>query len=370
MSLPDTILARRSRAIAVQRAVRRRWRWEAHAQSGIMVALVLIASALTALLVVQPAHTPFSIFQPVVVIGGLFLTIRWLRVLYSYLVVLYALLWVALHDAKPAFTGGVVILLITMAIMGWVASVRSRVGVQGVRGETMLLDLRDQLRVDGRLPDLPEGWAGEAVVRPAYGQGFSGDFMVAAATDGGHRIDLVLVDVSGKGMTAGARALQLQGALSGLIGAVDSERFLPAANGYLARQDWDDSFATAAHVVVDAATGRYTLGTAGHPSPMRFHAGSGRWFPAATESGPILGVVEGAEFPRCTGVLERGDALLLYTDGVVESRGKDLLDGIDRMVGTAERAVRDGFSGLPTRLVDTAGAGDSDDRAVVLLWRR
>ena len=68
-------------------------------------------------------------------------------------------------------------------------------------------------------------------------------------------------------------------------------------------------------------------------------------------------------------MLQRGDALLIYTDGIIESRARDLDDGIDWMLGVAEARVALGFSGLVKRLVAGGRAGDEDDRAAVLIWR-
>jgi serine phosphatase RsbU (regulator of sigma subunit) len=67
--------------------------------------------------------------------------------------------------------------------------------------------------------------------------------------------------------------------------------------------------------------------------------------------------------------LGRGDALVLYTDGVVEARSLDLSRGLDRLLGNAERLVTVGFESGARRLCADAKAGDSDDRAVVIIWR-
>jgi serine phosphatase RsbU (regulator of sigma subunit) len=71
------------------------------------------------------------------------------------------------------------------------------------------------------------------------------------------------------------------------------------------------------------------------------------------------------------GVLRRGDALMLYTDGLVESPGRDIDAGIDKLLGEAERLVTNGFrSGtgdLVTRM--QRDIGSSDDCALVLIWR-
>lgn len=76
-----------------------------------------------------------------------------------------------------------------------------------------------------------------------------------------------------------------------------------------------------------------------------------------------------ATYPQVRTVLHRGDALLIYTDGIIESRFRDLDDGIDWMLGEAESRVAQGFSGLAKRLVAGGRAGDEDDRAAVLIWR-
>lgn len=91
------------------------------------------------------------------------------------------------------------------------------------------------------------------------GQSFSGDFVVAARTNGGRTLEAVLTDVSGKGMDAGSRALLLSGAFGGLLGSLPPHGFLPAANGYLLRQDWDEGFATSIHLVLDLESGDYEL---------------------------------------------------------------------------------------------------------------
>jgi serine phosphatase RsbU (regulator of sigma subunit) len=269
---------------------------------------------------------------------------------------------------EPLYLAAYVVLGVVMVIMFWVAASRARLGVQGNLGETMLVDLRDRLRTQGELPELPPGWGAELAVLSAYGESFSGDFVVTSKT--GDNLEIALVDVSGKGIAAGTRSLLLSGAFGGLLGSMPVDRFLPAANDYLLRQHWDEGFATAAHAHVDLHTGAYSIGSAGHPPTVRFSAGSGRWEVLEGEEGPVLGVTDRLGFPRTSGVLGRGDALLLYTDGVIETRTRDLRDGIDRMLGTAEQMISRGFTGMAAKVAAAARAGESDDRAVVVVWRR
>jgi serine phosphatase RsbU (regulator of sigma subunit) len=182
-------------------------------------------------------------------------------------------------------------------------------------------------------------------------------------------LDLALVDVSGKGVDAGTRALLLSGAFGGLLGAVPPDRFLDEANRYLLRQRWSEGFATAVYLRVELDTGAYRLESAGHPPAAHLDAGSGVWR-LSRPRGPLLGVVPQVGHPPDTGVLRRGDAVLLYSDGVVEDRNRDLEVGVDRLLGAAERLVpRGDYAGGAAYLVEQVPTRTDDDRAVVLLWR-
>jgi serine phosphatase RsbU (regulator of sigma subunit) len=120
--------------------------------------------------------------------------------------------------------------------------------------------------------------------------------------------------------------------------------------------------------VLDLETGAYELGSAGHPPVAHFDAGSGRWSLLPAE-GPALGLLPGSDYVTVTGTLRPGDAVLLYTDGLVEVPGRDLDVGIDKLLGEAERLVTRGFAGGGEVLVNRASAGSTDDRGLVLLWR-
>ena len=310
---------------------------------------------------------PYSIYAPFVVIAGLYLTpIALLLVGSTYIAEMLVLTW---RTPQPPQAIAITALAIVIVIMSATSRSRARLGVQGSRGESMFVDLRDRLRAFGELPELPGGWHAETAVESAYGQSFSGDFVVATRSPDGRWFEVVLVDVSGKGVQAGTRSLLLSGALGGLLGEQEPNRFLTAANNYLLRQNWDEGFATAVHVSIDLATGDYTIGSAGHPPAVQFNNGSGRWEVLGEAAGPLLGVIDDATYIRSYRRLGRGDALVLYTDGVVESRFRDLTVGVDRMLGAAERLVRGGFAGGAKRLCASARAGETGDRAVVMIWR-
>ena len=331
--------------------------------------LVVAGWVLLACMVAWPLNVAWSMYAPLVVLAGLFLTPGWFAVVSaSYAVCLgISAFMVRGWSVLQGFT--LLALALTMTLMVMRTRSRERLGVQGNSGEDMLVDLRDRLLALGDMPSLPTGWHAESAIRSAYGDKFSGDLAVTSLSPDGHRLEVALVDLSGKGRTAGTRSLLCSGAIGGLLGQVEPERLLPAANHYLVRQEWPEGFATAVHLAVDLRTGDFTLGNAGHPAPIQFTAGSGRWSVLESAGGPVLGIIPEVQFPRSAGRLGRGDALVLYTDGVIEARGHDLSRGLDRLLGHAERLITTGFAGGARRLCADAQAGDSDDRAVVVIWR-
>jgi hypothetical protein len=245
---------------------------------------------------------------------------------------------------------------------------RSRLGVSGQRSESMFVDLRDRIAKQGVLPALPEDWYVQAVTRSAGGTAFAGDFVVASRDHERPALELVVVDVSGKGVEAGTRALLLSGAFGGLLSALPPDEFLRAASDFLLRQQWEEGFASAIHLHLQTDTGDFELRNAGHPPAVWIKAGSGTWR-VLDSDGPVLGVLESPTFEVVTGTLGRGDALMLYTDGLVETTRRDIGSGIDRLAGRGQRLVQTGFENGARRVVDELEPGD-DDCALVVVHRR
>ncbi len=368
--MSGTRSARRARQTPLERA-RARLMARRHLLGSdrvVLSALGGLSVLLGLLFVVDRTWFPLSMQALVLLAGGFLLRVRSLLRLDA-LVAVVVLLELVTPSTLPVAPGAVLVVAVTGATVHLLARSRGRLGVQGTRGDSMLVDLRERLTSQGELPDLPESWSAEVVLRSAGETSFSGDFLVACRSDDGSVLELALVDVSGKGLDAGSRSLLLSGAFGGLLGSVPHDEFLPSTNRYLLRQQWEEGFATAAHVVVDLTTGEYVVSVAGHPPPAQFAAGSGKWHLCDTCSGPLLGVFPEAGFIAQRGRLDRGDALLLFTDGLVERPGQDLAVGIDKLLGEAERLVTKGFRHGAGRLLDRVASTYNDDRAVLLLWR-
>ncbi len=315
-----------------------------------------------------PLEVPSSLLFPVVVAAGVALSGRGLLMVYA-LTLGFLFLW--LPDAGLTIPRRILVLLSFVAVMVMMhlaAQSRALVGTRGFGADRMFAELRDRIAMVGRMPELPDGWRAWSCIRSAHGDRFSGDFVVAHLSPSGYRLEIVLVDVSGKGTRAGTRSLLLSGALGGLLGSIPPGDFMRAANEYLVRQGWEEGFATAVHLDLDLRTGDYSIANAGHPSPARYTSGRARWTVLDGARGPLLGVVPGAFFPRQSGRLDRGDALLFYSDGVIESRGRDLVDGIDRMLGVAAVSVL-GEGDVARDVCESARSGEDDDRAALAVRR-
>lgn len=244
---------------------------------------------------------------------------------------------------------------------------RQRSGLPVILSESLLAELRDRLQAQGVVPTLPAGWRSHSAIETAHGTSYAGDFLVADLQSDRYLV-MVLVDICGKGVAVGPQSLQFSGALGGLISAMPPVEMMRAANSFLIRQDSGESIATAVHVLVDLETGEYMITNAGHPPALHWHAKDESWAIDGA-SGTALGVIDEPDLEPGHGVLAPGDALMFYTDGVVEMRDRDLDVGIDWLRKTARTAVlTDGFDRIATQVLREVPRGD-DDRAVLVVER-
>ncbi|MEU7983725.1 PP2C family protein-serine/threonine phosphatase [Streptosporangium canum] len=304
-----------------------------------------------------------ALMIPITLVGGLQLRLRSLAKLLC--AVAAALLYVGIARGVGHIGPGLLVTFgFTTVLAALMARTRGKLGVQGLRGDAMLLELRDRLKNQSELPSLPKDWDSRVVLKQAGGSSFGGDFLVSMRE--GDTVELALVDVSGKGVDAGTRALMLSGTFGGLLGSVDD--FLPACNTYLHRQREAEGFVTAVHVRLNLVTGEYVITSAGHPPVVKFEAGTGTWR-VSPAKGVVLGIVPDLHCEPDRGTLRKGEALMLYTDGLIEQPGRDIDAGLDRLLGEAERLLPSGFRDGARNLVTSMSAGHNDDCALILIWR-
>lgn len=140
------------------------------------------------------------------------------------------------------------------------------------------------------------------------------------------RVGIFISDVMGHGVRSALVVATVRGLIEELICLGDDPSgFLTAISRdlhALVTQVGQVAFVTAAYVVVDLATGTARFATAGHPAPywLRRHAGTiARLEATQAARGPALGIFPDTEYAHQEVQLARGDALLLYTDGLAEA---------------------------------------------------
>jgi serine phosphatase RsbU (regulator of sigma subunit)/integral membrane sensor domain MASE1 len=164
-------------------------------------------------------------------------------------------------------------------------------------------------------------------------QQIGGDWYDAMALPG-KRAYLATGDVVGHGLTAAEDMTQLRNAGRTLAIA----GYQPASIlEELARvTDWATSgkFATVAAAIIEPDVGLVTYATAGHPPILIRRAKTGTVEKPPPAEGPALCLPSDRDCPQYTQgqtVLDVGDIILMYTDGLIERRGEDLEHGIARV---------------------------------------
>ena len=109
-----------------------------------------------------------------------------------------------------------------------------------------------------------------------------------------------------------------------------------------------DGLVTAFLGIYEPVSRRLTYSCAGHPPPLLRRAADGVVSALDGVGSYPLGIDESETFEEACLQLERGDTLLLYTDGITEARRtEEDLFGVDRLT----RLFRDGGN-RPAELID------------------
>jgi len=149
------------------------------------------------------------------------------------------------------------------------------------------------------------------------------------------RVGLVIGDVVGHSITSASIMAQLRNMLRAY--AIDHRhppdvlRRTAAALGQLL----PDALATVIYATLDVATGRLSYANAGHPPPVIGRIdGTAEYLD--DPPGIMLGAPSASRFTARQHTLGPGDTLLLYTDGLIEDRSRDITEGF----GALARAMR------------------------------
>ena len=246
---------------------------------------------------------------------------------------------------------------------------RSATAIENARLYSQLDHVATTLQTSLLPPALPEvpGWRFASLYLPAGGEtDVGGDFYDVFPTAAGWVA--VIGDVVGRGPAAaaltamGRYTLRTAGSLVGTptLGLARLNDNLRDRGGL--------ALCTAAVVLLREGTDEAALVCAGHPHPYLIRHGQAQ---AVGRTGPLLGA-----FPRGHWLpepvdLAPGDILVLYTDGVIDARGRNGRFGDERL----ERTLKDAASAdqavelIRTALLEFAGPEHEDDIAVLAMQK-
>jgi serine phosphatase RsbU (regulator of sigma subunit) len=188
---------------------------------------------------------------------------------------------------------------------------------------------------------------------------------------GDGRLAVVLGDVTGHGIEATADMAMAKFVFRSLArehpGPAD---FLASANEVVVGEIAAGKFITMIYLTVEPATGAVVAASAGHPAPLLVSPEGA--VEQLSVRGLALGVESGQVYAEQEALLERGGAIIVYTDGVVEARRDGELYGSDRLA----KVVAESHERSATEIADAviadcrAFAGDlADDCALVVIKR-
>ncbi len=146
----------------------------------------------------------------------------------------------------------------------------------------------------------------------------SGDFFTVKKIDE-DRVFIIVADASGSGVIGALVSAMFVGFLTGYETLwQEPARLLQALNRDLCKNLSDGLHITAFCGVFSLKTKRFVYANAGHPFPLHFQKKAGKVEPLQQESF-FLGMIPDATYEEQRVLLERGDRLLLYTDGLTQN---------------------------------------------------
>ncbi|MER6124186.1 SpoIIE family protein phosphatase [Streptomyces sp. NPDC001795] len=194
----------------------------------------------------------------------------------------------------------------------------------------------------------------------------------------GARVALVVGDVVGHGLHAAATMGRLRTAVHN-FSALDlpPDELLGLLDELVGRIDQDETTeggsapitgATCLYAIYDPVSRQCTIARAGHPPPALIRPDGSVDFPDVP-AGPPLGL-GGLPFETADLELEEGSRLVLYTDGLVEDRERDIDAGLEMLRSALARAGESPEDTCRAVLDARSSSRASDDIALIVARTR
>jgi GAF domain-containing protein len=211
-----------------------------------------------------------------------------------------------------------------------------------------------------RLPDIPGVTLSTRYLAARHEVG--GDWYDVIELDE-RRLLLVVGDVSGRGLRAATTMAQLRYAIRAYAAQNDGPAEILTKISRLVSVSESGQLATVLCVTVEREARRLSLTSAGHLPPLLLSNGDSRYVEA--DVGLPIGVQEGTVYRSTTVTVPPEATVVAFTDGLVETRGESIDQGLERLrVAASGHDVA--LPELLRRLVSEMANGNSqDDIAIV-----
>jgi PAS domain-containing protein len=233
--------------------------------------------------------------------------------------------------------------------------------------ERLALHLQQAIMPDAAQPVSAAGLDVAVRYRPA-GEGHlvGGDWYDAVVLPD-KKVLLVVGDIAGHGLEAVTGMIALRNSLRGLAITGSGPAELLRLLNNVAHHLTAGTFATAICAVYDPADRSLRWARAGHLPPVLVRNAVAGLLPLP--AGFLLGLSPDATYEETTTTLEVGDALLLFTDGLVERRDMPLDEALADLIRLAGRPVGD-VEDFSDHLLGGTGANTNDDTCLVTIHLR
>ena len=210
-----------------------------------------------------------------------------------------------------------------------------------------------------------------AVYAPSARMDIGGDLYDYVALPGG-RLAVVVGDVTGHGVEAAADMAMAKFVFRSLAREHPPPgEFLAAANDVVVDEIAPGKFITMVYLLVDPGTGELQCASAGHPPPRVVRVDG--TIDGLAASGLALGIDGAQTYEEVATTLAPDEFVVLYTDGVIETRVGAELYGIDRLDALLARRRTLSPQNVAGWVVEAArrftGGDLLDDCAVVVVKR-
>jgi serine phosphatase RsbU (regulator of sigma subunit)/anti-sigma regulatory factor (Ser/Thr protein kinase) len=176
-----------------------------------------------------------------------------------------------------------------------------------------------------RLPRIP-GIDLAARYLPAAEGSVGGDWYDVISLEDG-RLGLAIGDVAGHGLDAAVTMWELRNVLRAYaIEALEAAEVVSQLDRYVDAQH-RDTMATVAYATIELERSTMTIARAGHPFPLSVDRDGSASYVGEGSAGPPLGWGRAPTRTQEEVPFEAGTTLVLYTDGLIERRGRRLTEG-------------------------------------------